>query len=632
MHEEIALDGSPVLMLVTLHDVASDESVQTIGRVLVPFVRPGICVDQWFVLQDLRGLPLASQAMLPPAVRLTVQYTNVECVPTSIQPYKPFPCAPLRTEVVTSNTSTNMLTPRSFSSQHKATTFTPAPSCLMLRIVEVRDVQLPKVLGEFNNVDEMEVKMYLNLHDDVNVEVFAAGVMRKINHVMPEEQVQQMQGRNFSLTDSQILLRPQCTTRSYDLRTCNGAWDDKLCLFTAYPSLKALYKGHKRGKARVLDQEIALRGQRVVAFMTLQMLGERLHTKLAYAAIQCDASEHNIESWHRLLSPNGIPLVGTNGRASMVRIAVEYRNRGAGEDEMGSSPFNDGNRNLQNMEGVMSGQLSSEPNFTPCARNGSGTDESHKIRPGTPERPLSRRCMGIVHVRIFEGRNFTVLREPEVGCKILCELVLQGHGFHHKSARTPTVPDTRTPKFPNSEFQFEIEPANLLSAVLKVNIVLVNGKTLQRIGKVRRVKLQEVMTQGSMSCWFEINARESYNISSTSTSFSKGGNLVSLLVDTGNNSSKSSARSPGTPRKADLNFNFSPGGGSRCLYIAVFTSFSHLYFIQSYSIFPRSSSKIQRNRIICHFRSYIYLGIHISLYIYKYLVIFRFYVYKYFAP
>ena len=352
-------------------------------------------------------------------------------------------------------------------------------------------------------------------------------------------------------------------------------------------------------------------------------------------------------------------MVGTNGRASMVRIAVEYRSRGAGEDEVGSSPFNDGNRNLQNMEGVMmSGQLLSEPNFTPCARNGSGTDEFHKIRPETPERPLSRRCMGIVHVRLFEGRNFAVLREPEVGCKILCELVLQGHGFHHKSAKTPTVPNTRTPKFPNSEFQFEIEPANLLSAVLKVNIVLVNGKTLQRIGKVRRVNLQEVMTQGSMSCWFEITARESYNFSSTSTSSSKGGNHVSLLVDTGNISSKSSARSPGTPRKADLNFTFSPGGGSRYLFIAVFTSLSHLYFIQSYSIFPRSSSKIsfidQRKRRICHFRSYIYIyiiyvymymyvciyiiyvfiyiGIHISLDIYKYLVILRFYAYKHFAP
>lgn len=40
---------------------------------------------------------------------------------------------------------------------------------------------------------------------------------------------------------------------------------------SVYPSLKVLYKGFKNGKTRVLEQEIVLRGQRVLAFLTLQM-------------------------------------------------------------------------------------------------------------------------------------------------------------------------------------------------------------------------------------------------------------------------------------------------------------------------------------------------------------------------
>ena len=40
-----------------------------------------------------------------------------------------------------------------------------------------------------------------------------------------------------------------------------------------------------------------------------------------------------------------------------------------------------------------------------------------------------------VHVVLFEGRNFTMLREPEAGCRILCELILQRHGCEDKVLR-----------------------------------------------------------------------------------------------------------------------------------------------------------------------------------------------------
>lgn len=74
--EQVTLNGSAALMLVTVHDAVSEDSMHTIGKVLVPFVCPGTCVDQWFVLQDRRGVPLPSHTILPPAVRLRVEYTQ----------------------------------------------------------------------------------------------------------------------------------------------------------------------------------------------------------------------------------------------------------------------------------------------------------------------------------------------------------------------------------------------------------------------------------------------------------------------------------------------------------------------------------------------------------------------------
>ena len=94
----VDLDGSAVLMLVTLHAVDGD-SIRTIGKVLVPFISQGTRVDQWFILQvrlksmpvgcrlvlvlisstltqDQKGEPLASHTILPPSIRLLVHYSS----------------------------------------------------------------------------------------------------------------------------------------------------------------------------------------------------------------------------------------------------------------------------------------------------------------------------------------------------------------------------------------------------------------------------------------------------------------------------------------------------------------------------------------------------------------------------
>jgi len=49
--EQVALNGSDVLVMVTLHDVSGDEVVCQVGKMLIPLVSVGAQVDQWFALQ-----------------------------------------------------------------------------------------------------------------------------------------------------------------------------------------------------------------------------------------------------------------------------------------------------------------------------------------------------------------------------------------------------------------------------------------------------------------------------------------------------------------------------------------------------------------------------------------------------
>lgn len=41
------------------------------------------------------------------------------------------------------------------------------------------------------------------------------------------------------------------------------------------------------------------------------------------------------------------------------------------------------------------------------------------------------------------------------------------------------MPDSRTPNFLSSEFQFEVEPSILATAILKINIVVLKDRNLQ---------------------------------------------------------------------------------------------------------------------------------------------------------
>ena len=118
----------------------------------------------------------------------------------------------------------------------------------------------------------------------------------------------------------------------------------------------------------------------------------------------------------------------------MVRVAVEYMRCGTGGNEVGSptSPFN--NVIATPSPTPRQDATPTQADYISADRNGRNKGY-HISSPSSAARPSPRRYLGKLHVRIFEGRNFAMLREPEIGCKILCELVVQGHGFESKVAR-----------------------------------------------------------------------------------------------------------------------------------------------------------------------------------------------------
>ena len=72
--EPAALSGAPVLLLATVHDAAAPGGAGFAGRMIVPLVRAGLPVDQWFMLQGRDGLQLRTPAGEPAALRLRFAY------------------------------------------------------------------------------------------------------------------------------------------------------------------------------------------------------------------------------------------------------------------------------------------------------------------------------------------------------------------------------------------------------------------------------------------------------------------------------------------------------------------------------------------------------------------------------
>jgi hypothetical protein len=513
-NEKVDLDGSAVLLLVTLHAVDGD-AIHTLGKVLIPFVSQGTRVDQWFVLQDQKGEPLASHTILPPAVRLQVHYLSAVTDTANASRIFTSP-HPSHAHADTSNSggrqksssspSAIMLTPRASGSKYQTTTLSPALSALKLHIIEVRDIEVSDEMLS-TSTSNVKLQLFLNLFDYQTIETLGTDAQIRMNHVVSEQQEPNLNGGNFVATNSHFLLRPQCATKCQNLSASGASWNDEFCLYSFYPCLETLYRSFKSGKMRVLEQEMMLRGQPIVAFLTLQMIKDHFVSKLAHATINIEHGMSGSESWHPLFLASGDPMVGPRGRAAMVRIAVEW---GQVFGEKAFSPNKEGQRRPSPDTTL---RYTSAPRQEPKAANSCDINPTCILR-------VSPCVQAKLHVTLFEGRNFTMLREPEAGCRILCEIVLQRHGCEEKVARTSAVSDSSAPNFAGEEFLFEVEPATLETAVLKVNVVLVRLHTkegcVKRIGKARRIKVRDVIQQGTLLSWFDVDGQSGAGCDTTS--------------------------------------------------------------------------------------------------------------------
>ena len=513
-NEKVDLDGSAVLLLVTLHAVDGD-AIHTLGKVLIPFVSLGTRVDQWFVLQDQKGEPLASHTILPPAVRLQVHYlsavtdtANDSRIFTSPHPSHAHAGTSKSggRQKSSSSPSAIMLTPRASGSKYQTTTLSPALSALKLHIMEVRDIEVSDEMLS-TSTSNVKLQFFLNLFDHQTIETLGPDAQIRMNHVVSEQQEPNLKGGNFVATNSHFLLRPQCATKCQNLSAGGASWNDEFCLYSVYPCLETLYRSFKSGKMRMLEQEIVLRAQPVIAFLTLQMVEDLFVSKLAHATINIDHGMSGSESWHPLFLPSGDPMVGPRGRAAMVQIAVEWG------QVFGEKAFS------SHKEGQRRPSLDTTLRYTSAPRQ---EPKAASIRDSTPTSTLrlSPCVQAKLHVTLFEGRNFTMLCEPEAGCRILCEIVLQRHGCEDKVARTSTVSDDSAPNFSGEEFHFEVEAATLETAVLKVNVILVRLHTkercVKRIGKARRIRLRDVIQQGTLLSWFDVEGQSGAGCDTTS--------------------------------------------------------------------------------------------------------------------
>ncbi|KAJ1477052.1 hypothetical protein T484DRAFT_1906846, partial [Baffinella frigidus] len=81
----VPLAGAPVLLLATVHDASAPGGAGFAGRMLIPQVKAGQPVDQWFMLQGRDGVQLKNAAGESSAIRLRFAYGALRAsAPTSI--------------------------------------------------------------------------------------------------------------------------------------------------------------------------------------------------------------------------------------------------------------------------------------------------------------------------------------------------------------------------------------------------------------------------------------------------------------------------------------------------------------------------------------------------------------------
>ena len=513
--KKVAIDGSSVLMMITLHDTESDNLIP-VGKVLVPFVSLGTCVDQWFLLQDHKGNLLASHTILPPAVRLRVQYTEMSSVDTgahvaseiALPPSMNGDCEHVDKISSSRSVNNNLTQGENISSDRKLNVLSRAPFHLKMRIVALSNFPCSARSNSTGKTASDEVQIFVSLFDDTGIQPSLAS---RMEHAVSSRQGLQLRTCNFlQSTKGHFLVRPQCATSRYDLRDCNRAWGDDLWLNSAYPNIKALHKGHKRCETRVLEQEILLRGQTVCAFVTLQMSSqdEELLPKSAHVVIPLDPSAQLDHSWHCLCDSSCNPIQDASGRPAMLCVNARYDNHIYMEASLPTSP----NNGHVLTPGLNQSSIQAERTSVNINMNG----EISESQASSPERG-KQLC-----IQIFNGRNFDFLCEPNPGCAIVCQIALECQGYATKIAKTSPVSFDRTPVFADRNILSDIEPAAVASGVLKVNVMLVHTKHSSEgkeelVGKVRRIKLSDVIS-GPMSGCFQVYGRHMPSLSATSSS------------------------------------------------------------------------------------------------------------------
>ena len=391
--------------------------------------------------QNRKGEPLVSHTIMPPAIRLRVHYRELpDRSLSSSHTTSPLPSHthPRLAAAITPPAHTpnpkSKLTPSASAAKHTTTVFSPAPTRANVRIIQVRDLHPPELLrtcggrGGAEGATEgktLEAQMFLNVLDQTRGDDWGVKVAGHMDHAISEQDELELQGCNFAATvDKRYLLRPQCATRRHAVMSGGTVWNDEFNLYSTYPGLSELQEAFKGGNTRVLEQDIVLRGQSVVMFLTVQVfIEDMLLSRVAHATIHLDPGLPD-ESWHPLFLPSGSALMGAQGREAMVCVAVDYSSRGRTlwsnvDTPLYSSP--NVSHTLHDLASVTS------PLTAATVARGDSPGQQRASPPPhiNPSRSTGR---GKVCVRIFEGRNFTMLRQPQIGYKIVCELMLQAHG------------------------------------------------------------------------------------------------------------------------------------------------------------------------------------------------------------
>jgi hypothetical protein len=318
---KVPLAGQPVLLMFTVHDHTAKDGDEFLGRVVLPQIRVGQNVDQWFVLQTLEGKELRGPSGKSSGLRVQIMYGRsgeLERIgDPNITPYS----LPVSVPIAEPSAEPSLPPPPAFGAegnlgQEKDSWKRPStPQILQafagtqfafyVEVVEAKNLVMPG--GGAIAAPHVCVSL---LHDSQSVE---QQHLLQIDHFLQDQE-----------SDERFLqFPPQHKSQSVP-GGMHPMWNDSFTLKDAQPGIKTILDLKSRQQLSTSSQFVPLAGQTVLLLCTVHDQSPNGTVMCGRLVIPQVRSGQNVDQWFVLLDRDGRHVKNAQDEDATIRLRFAY--------------------------------------------------------------------------------------------------------------------------------------------------------------------------------------------------------------------------------------------------------------------------------------------------------------------